>query len=62
MRTFSKSHKLDNVCYDIRGPVMDEADRMIAAGEKILKLNMYMIQILVMLVDQDYMFMILLLT
>ncbi|MBE6867316.1 MAG: pyridoxal phosphate-dependent aminotransferase [Ruminococcus albus] len=39
MRTFSKSHKLDNVCYDIRGPVMDEADRMIAAGEKILKLN-----------------------
>ena len=39
MRTFSKSHKLDNVCYDIRGPVMDEADRMIATGEKILKLN-----------------------
>lgn len=39
MRTFSKSHKLDNVCYDIRGPVMDEADRMIANGEKILKLN-----------------------
>ncbi|MBR1862949.1 MAG: pyridoxal phosphate-dependent aminotransferase [Ruminococcus sp.] len=39
MRTFLKSHKLDNVCYDIRGPVMDEADRMIAAGEKILKLN-----------------------
>lgn len=39
MRTFSKSSKLDNVCYDIRGPVMDEADRMIAEGEKILKLN-----------------------
>lgn len=39
MRTFLKSHKLDNVCYDIRGPVMDEADRMIAAGEKIIKLN-----------------------
>lgn len=39
MRIFSKSHKLDNVCYDIRGPVMDEADRMIAAGERILKLN-----------------------
>lgn len=39
MRTFTKSHKLDNVCYDIRGPVMDEADRMIANGEKILKLN-----------------------
>lgn len=39
MRIFEKSHKLDNVCYDIRGPVMDEADRMIAAGERILKLN-----------------------
>ncbi len=39
MRTFAKSTKLDNVCYDIRGPVMDEADRMIANGEKILKLN-----------------------
>ena len=39
MKTFQKSHKLDNVCYDIRGPVMDEANRMIAAGETILKLN-----------------------
>ncbi len=39
MRTFAKSTKLDNVCYDIRGPVMDAADEMIAAGEKILKLN-----------------------
>lgn len=39
MRNFEKSHKLDNVCYDIRGPVMDEANRMIAQGEEILKLN-----------------------
>ena len=39
MRTFSKSTKLDNVCYDIRGPVMDAANEMIAAGDKILKLN-----------------------
>lgn len=39
MRTFEKSHKLDNVCYDIRGPVMDEADRMAASGIDILKLN-----------------------
>ena len=39
MRTFAKSTKLNNVCYDIRGPVMDEANRMIAAGEKIIKLN-----------------------
>ena len=39
MRVFEKSLKLNNVCYDIRGPVMDEANRMQAAGEKILKLN-----------------------
>lgn len=40
MRTFEKSTKLNNVCYDLRGPVMDEANRMIAAGEKIVKLNL----------------------
>ncbi|WMC93904.1 pyridoxal phosphate-dependent aminotransferase [Kineothrix sp. MB12-C1] len=39
MKTFEKSSKLNNVCYDIRGPVMDEANRMIASGEKIVKLN-----------------------
>lgn len=39
MRKFEKSSKLDNVCYDIRGPVMDEANRMIADGTEILKLN-----------------------
>ncbi len=39
MKEFEKSHKLDNVCYDIRGPVLDEADRMIRNGVKILKLN-----------------------
>lgn len=39
MRTFEKSHKLDNVCYDIRGPIMDEANRMSENGVKILKLN-----------------------
>lgn len=39
MRSFNKSKKLDNVCYDIRGPVMDEANRMIDNGEEILKLN-----------------------
>ena len=27
MRTFQKSSKLDNVCYDVRGPVLDEANR-----------------------------------
>lgn len=39
MREFKKSSKLDYVCYDIRGPVMDEANRMIAHGDEILKLN-----------------------
>ncbi|MBR5731592.1 MAG: aminotransferase class I/II-fold pyridoxal phosphate-dependent enzyme, partial [Firmicutes bacterium] len=39
MRKFEKSVKLNNVCYDIRGPVMDEATRMEAEGVKILKLN-----------------------
>ena len=39
MRKFEKSHKLDNVSYDIRGPVLDEAQRMRAYGEKILRLN-----------------------
>ena len=39
MRTFNKSTKLDNVCYDIRGPVMDEAVKMEAEGMRILKLN-----------------------
>ncbi|MBQ9850419.1 MAG: pyridoxal phosphate-dependent aminotransferase [Clostridia bacterium] len=39
MRMFDKSRKLDNVCYDIRGPVMDEAARMEANGMEILKLN-----------------------
>ncbi|MBR4210673.1 MAG: pyridoxal phosphate-dependent aminotransferase [Lachnospiraceae bacterium] len=39
MREFTKSRKLDYVCYDIRGPVLDEANRMEAEGQKILKLN-----------------------
>lgn len=39
MKIIEKSKKLNNVCYDIRGPVMDEAERMEAMGESILKLN-----------------------
>lgn len=39
MRTFEKSSKLDNVLYDVRGPVVDEAARMEADGLNILKLN-----------------------
>lgn len=38
-RIFKKSCKLDNVLYDVRGPVVDEANRMEEAGIKILKLN-----------------------
>lgn len=39
MRTFEKSSKLDNVLYDVRGPVVDEAGRMEEEGKEILKLN-----------------------
>ena len=39
MRTFKKSSKLDNVLYDVRGPVVDEAARMEEDGTQILKLN-----------------------
>lgn len=39
MKRFEKSSKLDNVCYDVRGPVVEEANRMVAAGMDILKLN-----------------------
>ncbi len=39
MREFRKSSKLDNVLYDVRGPVVEEADRMIQKGLEVLKLN-----------------------
>lgn len=39
MNTIEKSHKLDNVCYDIRGKVHLEARRMEDEGQRILKLN-----------------------
>ena len=39
MRTFAKANKLDNVLYDVRGPVVEEAARMEEMGKKILKLN-----------------------
>lgn len=39
MRTFKKSDKLNNVLYDVRGPVVDEAARMENEGMQILKLN-----------------------
>ena len=39
MKTFSKSSKLENVLYDVRGPVVEEAGRMEEQGMKVLKLN-----------------------
>ncbi|GKX51028.1 pyridoxal phosphate-dependent aminotransferase [Budvicia aquatica] len=38
-QTIEKSKKLDNVCYDIRGPVLKEAKRLEEEGNKVLKLN-----------------------
>jgi alanine-synthesizing transaminase len=34
-----QSRKLANVCYDIRGPVLDEAKRLEEEGRRIIKLN-----------------------
>lgn len=39
VREFKKSKKLDNVLYDVRGPVLEEAERMETMGASILKLN-----------------------
>ena len=39
MKTIHKSAKLANVCYDIRGPIMDRARQMEDEGHKIIKLN-----------------------
>lgn len=39
MRELKKSSKLDNVLYDVRGPVVEEAGRMEEAGTHVLKLN-----------------------
>ena len=39
MRPIQKSKKLDDVCYDIRGPVLEKARHMEEEGHKIIKLN-----------------------
>lgn len=39
MNTIKKSDKLQNVCYDIRGPLLQTANKMEAEGKRILKLN-----------------------
>lgn len=38
MSPIEKSSKLENVCYDIRGPVLKEAKRLEEEGNKVLKL------------------------
>ena len=40
MKQISKSAKLANVLYDIRGPIMDAARQMEDEGQKIIKLNL----------------------
>ena len=39
MNSIKRSNKLHGICYDIRGPVLDEAKRLEDEGHKILKLN-----------------------
>jgi alanine-synthesizing transaminase len=39
LKSISKSAKLANVCYDIRGPIMDAARQMEEDGHKIIRLN-----------------------
>jgi len=39
LKPVAKSSKLANVCYDIRGPVLDKARQMEDEGHKIIKLN-----------------------
>jgi len=39
MKNILKSKKLDNVCYEIRGPVLKEAKRLEEEGYKVIKLN-----------------------
>ena len=39
MRPIQKSRKLADVCYDIRGPVLEKAKQMEEEGHKIIKLN-----------------------
>jgi alanine-synthesizing transaminase len=40
LKTIAKSAKLNNVLYDIRGPIMDAARQMEEEGQKIIKLNL----------------------
>src|SRR6186713_1674179 len=39
VRLIAKSSKLESVCYDIRGPVLEKARQMEEEGQHIIKLN-----------------------
>ena len=39
MKVYKKSSKLNEVCYDIRGPVLSEAQRLEEEGYHVMKLN-----------------------
>lgn len=39
LKTLEKSDKLSEVCYDIRGPILEHANKLEEEGHKILKLN-----------------------
>lgn len=39
MKKVDKSNKLENVCYEIRGPILTEAKKMEDEGHRVLKLN-----------------------
>ena len=39
VRPIAKSNKLDDVCYEIRGPALEKARQMEEDGQKIIKLN-----------------------
>ena len=39
MQSIRQSHKLDNVCYDIRGPALERARELEEEGQRILRLN-----------------------
>jgi len=39
MKTIRKSNKLDNVCYDIRGPILKQVAALEEQGHRIIKLN-----------------------
>ena len=39
MNSIKKAYKLDNVCYDIRGPLLKRTPKSEDGGQRILKLN-----------------------